>query len=150
MLMRTCLSIGGVLLVLTAENRTWALMILLVVEGALILVGAVLLGLTGSIFSPLDSVVGAHASIAAIVLGAAFILAYRTPSKVWLNLAIMYNALAVVAQLWKGSGGWGSPSPTSTTKRPGSFLVLFLCLYPRCGPLELNLGHQARAGLSKA
>src|SRR5258708_27509758 len=111
MLMRTSLSIGGVLLVLTAENRPRALSILLVVQGALILVGAVLLGLTGSIFSPLDSVVGADASIAAIVLGAAFILAYRTPSKVWLNLAIMYNALAVVAQLWKSSGGWGIHSP---------------------------------------
>src|SRR5258708_38562737 len=137
MLMRTCLSIGGVLLVLTAENRTWALMILLVVEGALILVGAVLLGLTGSIFSPLDSVVGAHASIAAIVLGAAFILAYRTPSKVWLNLAIMYNALAVVAQLWKGSGGWGVPRTTPATHLAGVVPGLFLRPHPPGGTVEM-------------
>src|SRR5258708_7070934 len=134
MLMRTSLSIGGVLLMLTAENRTRALSILLVVQGALILVGAVLLGLTGSIFSPLDSVVGADASIAAIVLGAAFILAYRTPSKVWLNLAIMYNALAVVAQLWKGSGGWGIHSTTSPTIPPRVFLVPFPPPSPPCAP----------------
>jgi len=126
---------------LTAENRTRALSILLVVQGALILVGAVLLGLTGSIFSPLDSVVGADASIAAIVLGAAFILAYRTPSKVWLNLAIMYNALAVVAQLWKVSGGWGIHSTTSTTIVSIIFLVLFLALYPRGQAMEMNPGH---------
>jgi hypothetical protein len=126
---------------LTAENRTRALSILLVLQGGLILVGAVLLGLTGSIFAPLDSVVGADASIAAIVLGAAFILAYRTPNKVWLNLAIMYNALAVVAQLWKGSGGWGIHSTTSTTIVAVIFLVLFLALYPRGEALEMHPGH---------
>ncbi|HXA43511.1 MAG TPA: hypothetical protein VNV65_11450 [Candidatus Solibacter sp.] len=100
-----------------------------------------LLGLTGSVFAPLDSIVGADASIAAIVLGAAFILAYRTPNKTWLNLAIMYNALAVVAQLWKGSGGWGIHSTTSTTVVAVIFLVLFLALYPRGEALEMHPGH---------
>ena len=126
---------------LTSEYRTRALSILLVVQGALILVGAVLLGLTGSIFSPLDSVVGADASIAAIVLGAAFILAYRTPSKVWLNLAIMYNALAIVAQFWKGSGGWGIHSTASTAVVSAIFLVLFLVLYPRGESMETLAQH---------
>lgn len=126
---------------LTAENRTRALSILLVVQGALILVGAVLLGLTGSIFSPLDSVVGADASIAAIVLGAAFILAYRTPTKAWLNLAIMYNALAIVAQYWKGNSGWGIHSTVSTTIVAVIFLVLFLALYPRGQAMEMHPGH---------
>src|SRR5258708_19418638 len=125
-LMRTSVSIGGVPLMLTAENRTRALSILLVLQGGLILVGAVLLGLTGSVFAPLDSVVGADASIAAIVLGAAFILAYRTPNKVWLNLAIMYNALAVVAQLWKGSGAWGIHSTTSPPLLALTLPALFL------------------------
>ncbi len=126
---------------LTAENRTRALSILLVLQGGLILVGAVLLGLTGSVFAPLDSVVGADASIAAIVLGAAFILAYRTPNKAWLNLAIMYNALAVVAQLWKGNNGWGLHATTSTTIVAVIFLALFLALYPRGQAMEMHPGH---------
>src|SRR5258708_11430987 len=99
LLKRTSVSIGGVPIMLTAENRTRALSILLVLQGGLILVGAVLLGLTGSVFAPLDSVVGADASIAAVVLGPAFILAYRQPTKVCLHLAILYNASAIAAHL---------------------------------------------------
>jgi len=126
---------------LTSENRTRALSVLLAVQGAIILVGAVLLGLTGSVVAPLDNVVGADASIAAIVLGAAFILAYRTPTKTWLNLAIMYNALAIVAQLWKGNGSFGIHSTWSTTVVSAIFLVAFVVLYPRGESMELRHQH---------
>ena len=126
---------------LTSENRHRALQVLLVLQGALILVGAVFLGLTGSVLAPLDSVVGADASIAAIVLGAAFVLAYRTPTKAWLNLAIMYNVLAIVAQYWKGNSGWGIHSTTSTTVVSVIFLAAFLLLYPRGESMEMTHQH---------
>src|SRR5258708_39754364 len=79
LLKRTSVSIGGVPIMLTAENRTRALSILLVLQGGLILVGAVLLGLTGSVFAPLDSVVAADPSIPAIAPRAAFILPHPPP-----------------------------------------------------------------------
>ena len=125
---------------LTSENRTRALSVLLVVQGAIILVGAVLLGLTGSVIAPLDNIVGADASIAAIVLGAAFIMSYRAPTKVWLNLAIMYNALTIVAQLWKGSN-FSINTSLATTVVSALFLVAFVVLYPRGESMEMSHQH---------
>src|SRR5258708_13855161 len=61
----------------------------------------------------------------------------------------MYNALAVVAQLWKGSGGWGIHSTTSTTIVAVIFLVLFLALYPRGEALEMHPGHWAWSNLER-
>ncbi len=125
---------------LTSENKTKALSALLVIQGAIILVGAVLLGLTGSVIAPFDNIVGADASIAAVVLGAAFIMAYRTPTRAWLNLAIMYNALALVAQLWKG-GNFGVHNSLATTVLAVIFLVGFLLLYPRGESMEMTPQH---------
>jgi len=124
----------------TSENRTRALGVLLALQGALILVGAVLLGFTGSIIAPLDNVLGSDASIAAIVLGAAFILAYRVPTRAWVNLAILYNALAIVAQFWKG-GSFGVHSTASTTVVAVIFLVAFGLLYPRGESMEMAHQH---------
>ena len=122
---------------LTSEHKRRALSVLLAVQGALILLGAVLLGLTGSLIAPLDNVVGSEASVAAIVLGAAFILAFRTPTRIWINLAIMYNALAIFAQLWKNNNL--SLHPTwATTVIAAIFLVAFAVLYPRGEAMELR------------
>ena len=126
---------------LTSENRTRALSILLMLQGAVILVGAVLLGLTGSVIAPLDQVVGADASIAAIVLGAAFILANRTPTKSWLNLAIMYNVLAIGAQVLKINTNFNIHTNWSTTVVSAVFLVAFLLLYPRGESMEMTHQH---------
>lgn len=124
---------------LSAETRRRALSILLALEGALILVGAVLLGFTGSVLSPLDTVIGADASVAAIVLGAGLILAYRHPHRMWVNLAIMYNALTIVAQFWKG-GSFAQQSMTATIVSV-VFLVLFALLYPRGESMEMAESH---------
>jgi hypothetical protein len=126
---------------LTSENKTRALSILLMLQGAVILVGAVLLGLTGSVIAPLDQVVGADASIAAIVLGAAFILANRTPTKSWLNLAIMYNVLAIGAQVLKINTNFNIHTNWSTTVVSAVFLVAFLLLYPRGESMEMTHQH---------
>jgi hypothetical protein len=125
---------------LSSEHRRRALGMLLAVQGALILVGAVLLGFTGSVFSPLDNIVGTEASVAAIVLGAAFILAYRAPARVWINLAMMYEALTIVAQLWKNNSFTMHPT-WATTVISAIFLVCFVVLYPRGESMEMHPTH---------
>jgi hypothetical protein len=125
---------------LTSEHRRAALAVLLAIQGALILMGAVLIGVTGTVLAPLDNVVGAEASVAAIVLGAAFILAFRTPTRAWVNLAIMYEALAIVAQLWKNNSF--SMRPTwATTAVSAIFLIGFLVFYPRGESPEVRPAH---------
>jgi hypothetical protein len=125
---------------LTSEHRRRALSVLLALQGALILVGAVLLGFTGSVFAPLDNVVGTEASVAAIVLGAAFILAFRAPARVWINLAMMYEALTILAQLWKNNSFTMHPT-WATTVVSAIFLVCFAVLYPRGESMEMTPSH---------
>ena len=126
---------------LTSEHKTRALSVLLLVQGALILVGAVLLGFSGSVFAPLDNVVGTDASVAAVVLGAALVLAFRTPVKTWINLAIMYEVLTIVAQLWKVNGNFGTHLTWATTVVSAIFLAAFVLLYPRGESMEVTHQH---------
>jgi len=125
----------------TSEHRRAVVSVALAIQGALILVGAVLVGFNGSLSAPLDNVVGAEASVAAIVLGAAFILAFRTPNRSWVNLAIMYEALAIISQLWKNNGFTMRPTWT-TTVVSGIFLIAFAAFYPRADDsLEMSPAH---------
>src|SRR3984893_12908458 len=125
---------------LTSEHRRAGISVLLAIQGALILMGAVLSGFTVSVFVPLDNIVGAEASVAAIVLGAAFILAFRAPTRSWVNLAIMYEALAIVAQLWKNNGFTMRPTWT-TTVVSGIFLIAFVAFYPTTDSMEMRPAH---------
>ena len=124
----------------TPEHRRAVVSVALAIQGALILVGAVLVGFNGSLSAPLDNVVGAEASVAAIVLGAAFILAFRTPNRNWVNLAIMYEALTIVAQLWKNNSFTMRPT-WATAAVSAIFLLGFLALYPRGESGELRPAH---------
>ena len=125
----------------TPEHRRAVVSVALAVQGALILIGAVLVGFNGSLSAPLDNVVGAEASVAAIVLGAAFILAFRTPNRSWVNLAIMYEALAIISQLWKNNGFTMRPTWT-TTVVSGIFLIAFAAFYPHADDsLEMSPAH---------
>jgi hypothetical protein len=126
---------------LSSERRTRVLSILLLVQGALILTGAVLLGFSASLSAPLDSVVGTDASVAAVVLGAALILAFRTPVRTWINLAIMYEVLTIVAQLWKVNGNFGTHLTWATTVVSAVFLAAFVLLYPRGESMQLTHQH---------
>jgi len=126
---------------LFSEHRNQVLSVLLLVQGALILVGAVLLGFSGSVFAPLDNVVGTDASVAAVVLGAALVLAFRTPVKTWINLAIMYEVLTIVAQLWKVNGNFGTHLTWATTVVSAIFLAAFVLLYPRGESMEVTHQH---------
>jgi Na+-transporting NADH:ubiquinone oxidoreductase subunit NqrB len=124
----------------TSEHRRAVVSVALALQGALILIGAVLVGFNGALSAPLDNIVGAEASVAAIVLGAAFILAFRTPNRTWVNLAIMYEALAIVAQLWKNNGFTMRPTWT-TTVVSGIFLIAFVAFYPTTDSMEMRPAH---------
>lgn len=125
---------------LTSEHRRAILSGLLGVQGVLILMGAVLLGFTSPLSAQLDNVVGAEASVAAIVLGAAFVMAFRTPTRTWVNLAIGYEALAIIAQLWKNNSFTIRPT-WATTVISAIFLIGFVALYPRDESPELRTAH---------
>jgi hypothetical protein len=114
----------------TSEHRRAVISVALALQGALVLMGAVLVGFNGTLSAQLDNIVGAEASVAAIVLGAAFILAFRTPNRTWVNLAIMYEVLAIIAQLWKNNGFTMRPTWTVTVIS-GIFLICFVAFYPR-------------------
>jgi hypothetical protein len=67
-------------------------------------------------------------------------MAYRTPNKVWINLAVLYNALALVAQVWKG-GSFGVHSGQSTLVVSVVLLAAFALLYPRGESMEMTHQH---------
>ncbi len=113
------------------EHRHAILSILLVVQGAFILVGAALVAFSSSALYPLDQLFGADASIAAIVLGAAFIMAFRTPSRQWVNLALLYEGLTIVVQLYKYFTNYGTRISITTTVISIIFLAAFAVTYPR-------------------
>jgi len=116
-----------------AEHKQRIVSVLLGVEGGLILLGAVLVGLTGTAIFPFDSFVGTDASVAALVLGAAFVMAFRTPTRTWINLAILYNALTIVFGLVKWGTNFGIRLTLTSTIVSCIFLVCFVVLYPRSG-----------------
>jgi hypothetical protein len=105
--------------------------VLLALEGALILLGATLVAFTGEAMFPVDTVIGIDAGVAAMVLGAAFILAFRTPTRAWINLAILYNALTIVLQGWKYTTNYGVHLQLTQIVVPVLFLIGFAVFYPR-------------------
>jgi hypothetical protein len=105
--------------------------VLLALEGALILLGATLLAFTGEAMFPVDTVIGIDAAVAAMVLGAAFILAFRTPTRAWVNIAILYNGLTVLLQGWKYLTNYGVHLQLTQIVVPILFLIGFAVTYPR-------------------
>ena len=116
-----------------SEHRRAVVSVLLALQGALILVGAILKSVGGAVFVPFDYFVGVDATIAGIVLGAAFVLAFRTPNRQWVNLAILYESLTILAGLFK----FGTSTAVQLTPMAmivsAVFLVGFLVCYPRGG-----------------
>jgi ABC-type sulfate transport system permease subunit len=116
---------------MTVERRRAILGILLAVEGALIIAGAIVVAFSVSALYPLDQLLGADASIAAVVLGGAFIMSFRNPTRSWVNLGILYSALTIAVQLWKYTTAYGTRPSILTMVVSAIFLVGFLALYPR-------------------
>ena len=86
--------------------------------------------MTGTAWFPFDSLVGTDASVAALVMGAAFVLAIRTPTQTWINLAILYDVLTIVVQGVKYGTGYGVTQWVSAIAISAIFLILFLVAYP--------------------
>ncbi|HEV3231127.1 MAG TPA: hypothetical protein VG245_02605 [Candidatus Dormibacteraeota bacterium] len=104
---------------------------LLALQGALILAGAVVLGFSASAIFPLDQVFGTDASVAAIVLGAALIMAFRAPTRSWVNLALLYEGLTIISGVWKYASNYGTHLNVTTMVISALFLIAFGVLYPR-------------------
>lgn len=120
---------------MTIERRRAVLGILLALEGALIIAGAVVVAFSVSALYPLDQLLGADASIAAVVLGAAFIMTFRNPTRSWVNLAILYSSLTIVTQAWKYFTTYGTRPSVLTMVISAIFLAGFVALYPRHEPV---------------
>lgn len=113
------------------DHRRAILAALLAVQGALILVGAVIVAFTGTTLFPFDALVGADASVAAIVLGAAFIMAFRMPTRTWVNLAILYEVLTIGMQFVKIGVSLTDGTGVTSIIISALFLVALLVCYPR-------------------
>ncbi|MHB8509258.1 MAG: hypothetical protein ACYDGR_11510 [Candidatus Dormibacteria bacterium] len=128
-----------------SEHRRAILGMLLAIQGALIIAGAVIVAFSVSALYPLDQLLGADASIAAIVLGAAFIMAFRTPTRAWVNLALMYEGVTIVIQLYKYFTNYGTRPTILTTVVSALFFVAFLALYPRTAAVAATTTQPAGA-----
>lgn len=115
------------------EHRRAVLGALLALQGGLILLAAILTGVVGSTLFPMDAVVGVDASVAAVVLGAALVLAFRNPTRAWVNLAIMYNALTLVVGALRWFGNFGTRLTVTAMVVSAIFLVGYAVFYPRGG-----------------
>jgi hypothetical protein len=115
-----------------------ALGMLLAVQGAFIIAGALIVAFSVSPLFPLDQLIGADASIAAVVLGAAFIMSFRTPTRAWVNLAILYEGVTIVTQLYKYFTDYGTRLSVTTMVISGLFLIAFAVFYPRSGEVRIN------------
>ncbi|MFN2463715.1 MAG: hypothetical protein ABR573_07430 [Candidatus Dormibacteria bacterium] len=116
---------------MTIQRKRAILGLLLALEGVLIIAGAVVVAFSVSALYPLDQLLGADASVAAVVIGAAFIMTFRNPTRSWVNLAILYSALTIAVQLWKYTTSYGTRPSLLTMVISAIFLVGFLALYPR-------------------
>jgi hypothetical protein len=121
-----------------AEHRKAILGALLALQGGLIILGAVLVAMGATSIIPIDNIVGTDASVAAIVLGGAFILAFRTPSRAWINLAVMYNALVLLLGVFRFSQGFGVKLTPIAMLVSVIFLAGYLALYPRGQAMEVS------------
>ncbi len=121
-----------------SEHRRAILGVLLAVQGGLIILGAILVAVGATSILPIDNVVGADASVAALVLGAAFILAYRTPTRAWVNLAIMYNALTILLGVLRWTQNFGVRFTPMAVLLSVVLLAGLLVFYPRGHTMEMS------------
>ena len=121
-----------------SEHRRAILGVLLAVQGGLIILGAIVVAVGATSVLPIGNVVGADASVAALVLGAAFILAYRTPTRAWVNLAIMYNALTILLGVLRWTQNFGVRFTPMAVLLSVVLLAGLLVFYPRGHTMEMS------------
>jgi hypothetical protein len=121
-----------------SEHKKAILGVLMAIQGGLIIVGAVLVAVGATSILPLDVMVGTDASVAGVVLGAAFILNFRTPTRAWVNLAIMYNALTILFGVVWWSQGFGLRLSPVGLLLSALFLAGYLVCYPRSSAMVVS------------
>ncbi|MEA2681811.1 MAG: hypothetical protein QOK05_139 [Chloroflexota bacterium] len=105
--------------------------ILLAVQGALIILGGALQFVSSPLTLRLDQFSATDITMASIAFGAGMILAFRGAHRTWVNLAILYNALAIIAWAYN----YFSNSGNRLTPTVGAVSLVFLIglglTYPR-------------------
>jgi hypothetical protein len=116
---------------MTAERMRSIRGVLLALQGGLIILGGALQFVTSPLNLRLDQFSATDITMASVALGAGMILAFRNPTRNWVNIAILYNVLAIIAWVWNYFGGNGS----RLTPIVGVVSLLFLIglgvTYPR-------------------
>lgn len=105
--------------------------VLLALQGALIILGGALQFVSSPLTLRLDQFSATDITMASIAFGAGMILAFRGAHRTWVNLAILYNALAIIAWAYNYFGNNGN----RLTPTVGAVSLLFLIglgiTYPR-------------------
>ena len=123
---------------MTAERTRSVRSILLALQGGLIILGGALQFVTSPLTLRLDQFSATDITMASIALGAGMILAFRAPSRSWVNIALLYNLLAIIAWAWNYFGNNGN----RLTPIVGVVSLIFLLglglTYPRNESAPLN------------
>ncbi len=104
---------------------------LLALQGGLIILGGALQFVTSPLTLRLDQFSATDITMASITLGAGMILAFRAPTRSWVNIAILYNVLAIIAWAYNYLGNNGNHLTPVVGVVSLIFLVGLGLTYPR-------------------
>jgi hypothetical protein len=104
--------------------------VVLALQGGFILLGGALLFTLSPISVRLDGWFGSDGAVAAIVFGAILILAFRTPTRTWVNIAILYEALAILSWAYNYFSSLGTHLGIVVPVISAIFLILLGLTYP--------------------
>jgi hypothetical protein len=126
------------------EQRTRAIRgVLLALQGALIILGGALQFVVSPLTLRLDQFSATDITMASVALGAGMVLAFRGAHRPWVNIAILYNVLAIIAWAYNYFGSNGNRLTPTVGVVSVLFLIGYGITYPR--GVDRNLTEPATA-----
>jgi hypothetical protein len=117
--------------------------VLLALQGALIILGGALQFVVSPLTLRLDQFSATDITMASIALGAGMVLAFRGAHRQWVNIAILYNALAILAWAYNYFGSNGNRLTPTVGVVSVLFLIGYGITYPR--GVDRNFSESATA-----
>ncbi|HEY8740442.1 MAG TPA: hypothetical protein VIN56_07610 [Candidatus Dormibacteraeota bacterium] len=115
-----------------SEQRMRAIRgVLLALQGGLIILGGALQFVASPLTPRLDQLSATDITMASIAFGAGMILAFRQPQRPWVNVAILYNALTLLAWAYNYFGNNGLHMTPVVAVVSLLFLIGLGVTYPR-------------------
>ncbi|MFN2466428.1 MAG: hypothetical protein ABR598_09220 [Candidatus Dormibacteria bacterium] len=105
--------------------------VLLALQGVLIILGGALQFVASPLTLRLDQFSATDITMASIALGAGLVLAFRGPHRPWVNVAILYNVLAILAWAYNYFGSQGNRLTPTVGVVSLVFLIGYGITYPR-------------------